>query len=99
MRLLRSVSGSALFDLDTHHVYTVAMTKKLIRHGNSAAVVLDKALLELLNVEMDTPLEVTTDGRSIIISPQSGITAESDLLESLNKVNQKHGSVLRKLGQ
>ena len=75
------------------------MTKRLIRHGNSTAVVLDKALLELLNVEMDTPLEVTTDGRSIIISPQSGITAEADLLESLNKVNRKHGSVLRKLGQ
>ena len=45
------------------------MTKKLIRHGNSAALVLDKALLDLLNVEMDTPLEVTTDGHNIIISP------------------------------
>ena len=47
------------------------MTKKLIRHGNSAALVLDKALLDLLKVQMDTPLEVTTDGKNIIISPQT----------------------------
>jgi antitoxin component of MazEF toxin-antitoxin module len=75
------------------------MTKKLIQHGNSAALVLDKALLDVLKVRMDTPLEVTTDGRNIIISPQDTETAESDLLEALEKINRRHGSVLRRLGQ
>ncbi len=75
------------------------MTKKLIRHGNSAALVLDKALLDLLKVEMDTPLQVTTDGRNIIISPQSKANAESTLLEALERINKKHGSVLSKLGK
>ena len=75
------------------------MTKKLIKHGNSAALVIDKALLDLLNVHIDTPLEVTTDGRNIIISPQTHENAEASLLESLDKINRKHGSVLRKLGQ
>ena len=37
------------------------MTKKLIRHGNSAALILDKPILDLLNVTMDTPLEISTD--------------------------------------
>ena len=75
------------------------MTKKLNRHGNSAALVLDKALLDLLKVEMDTPLQVTTDGRNIIISPQSKANAEASLLEALEKINKKHGSVLAKLGK
>jgi antitoxin component of MazEF toxin-antitoxin module len=75
------------------------MTKKLIQHGNSAALVLDKALLDVLNVRIDTLLEVTTDGKNIIISPQMVPNAESSLLESLERINQKHGSVLRKLGQ
>jgi antitoxin component of MazEF toxin-antitoxin module len=75
------------------------MTKKLIQHGNSAALVLDKALLDLLKVRMDTPLEVTTDGRNIIISPQNVADAESTILESLERINNRHGSVLRKLGQ
>jgi antitoxin component of MazEF toxin-antitoxin module len=75
------------------------MTKKLIRHGNSAALVLDKALLDLLKVKMDTPLEVTTDGRNIIISPQVNQRAEATLLESLERINQKHGTVLSRLGK
>ncbi len=75
------------------------MTKKLIRHGNSAALVLDKALLDLLKVEMDTPLQVTTDGRNIIISPQSKANAEATLLEVLERINSRHGSVLAKLGK
>jgi len=75
------------------------MTKKLIRHGNSAALILDKALLDLLKVQMDTPLEVTTDGRNIIVSPQVNERAEATLLQSLERINQKHGSVLSKLGK
>ena len=75
------------------------MTKKLIRHGNSAALILDKALLDLLKVEMDTPLEVTTDGRNIIVSPQVNERAEATLLQSLERINQKHGSVLSNLGK
>lgn len=75
------------------------MTKKLIRHGNSAALVLDKALLDLLNVEMNTPLQVTTDGRNIIISPQSRRNAEATLLDALERINNKHGSVLAMLGK
>ncbi len=75
------------------------MTKKLIQHGNSAALVLDKAILDLLNVKIDTPLEVTTDGKNIIISPQNKIESESMILASLEKINQKHSKVLRKLAR
>jgi antitoxin component of MazEF toxin-antitoxin module len=75
------------------------MTKKLIRHGNSAALILDRALLDLLKVQMDTPLEVTTDGRNIIISPQGHERAEATLLDALEKINKKHGSVLSRLGK
>ena len=75
------------------------MTKKLIQHGNSAALVIDKALMDLLKVQMDTPLEVTTDGKNIIISPQTRRNAEADLLEALDKINKRHGPVLAKLGK
>jgi antitoxin component of MazEF toxin-antitoxin module len=75
------------------------MTKKLIQHGNSAALVIDKALMELLKVRMDTPLEVTTDGRNIIISPQTSEKAGAELLAALERINQRHGSVLAKLGK
>jgi antitoxin component of MazEF toxin-antitoxin module len=84
---------------DTPRVYNWTMTKKLIRHGNSAALVLDKALLDLLKVQMDTPLEVTTDGKNIIISPQVNERAEATLLQALERINLKHGAVLSRLGK
>ena len=86
-------------DKDTQRISNGIMTKKLIQHGNSAALVIDKALLDVLKVRMDTPLEVTTDGQNIIISPQKTVNAEADLLDALDRINRKHGSVLRKLGQ
>ena len=70
-----------------------------LRHGNSAALVLDKALLHLLKVQMDTPLEVTTDGKNIINSPQTNEKAEATLLAALERINQKHGAVLSRLGK
>ena len=80
-------------------MYHFYMTKKLIKHGNSAALVLDKPLLDLLNVSFDTPLEVTTDGQNIIISPQSGESGAADVMEALEKINRSHGSALKKLGE
>src|SRR5437016_163246 len=44
-------------------------TKTLTKHGNSWALVIDKPILDLLNINSDTPLQVTTDGQSIYLAP------------------------------
>lgn len=46
------------------------MVKKLVKHGNSLALVIDKAILELLDITADTPLFIATDGRSLTISKE-----------------------------
>ncbi len=91
--------GCTLLDTGDTTCIPSTVTKKLIQHGNSAALVIDKALMDLLKVRMDTPLEVTTDGKNIIISPQTKESAEATLLEALERINQKHGSVLAKLAK
>ena len=45
------------------------MTKMLTKHGNSYAVILDKPILDLLHITPETPLNVTTDGKNIVIGP------------------------------
>lgn len=45
------------------------MLKKLVKYGNSNALVLDKAILELLNIEEGSVLKISTDGRSITLTP------------------------------
>lgn len=47
------------------------MTKTLVKHGNSYALIIDKPILDLLNIKEDTPLTVSTDGKSIVIGPEN----------------------------
>ena len=49
------------------------MIKKLVKHGNSQAIMIEKAILDLLNIDMNTELEVTTDGTSLTITPREKI--------------------------
>ncbi len=45
------------------------MIKNLTRTGNSVALVLDKQLLEAANLDPDDQVEVSTNGRVIVIAP------------------------------
>jgi len=75
------------------------MIKKLIQHGNSAALVIDKPIMDILNITNETTFELTTDGRNLILSPQTEYTQEKDVLLSLEKINKKYGPVLKRLGE
>jgi len=75
------------------------MVKKLIQHGNSAALVIDKPIMEILNITNETTFELSTDGRNLILSPQTEYTQEKDILLSLEKINKKYGAVLKQLGE
>jgi antitoxin MazE len=75
------------------------MTKTLIRHGNSLALVIDKPILEMLDISADTPLEVTTNGDSLLISPVRDKQRQKRLRASLDKINRQYGSDLRRLAE
>ncbi|MGI5880967.1 MAG: AbrB/MazE/SpoVT family DNA-binding domain-containing protein [Syntrophomonadaceae bacterium] len=75
------------------------MIKTLSSHGNSAALIIDKPILELLEITINTPLKIITDGKSIIISPVKEPDREERFRSALEKVNSNHGETLRKLGE
>ena len=75
------------------------MIKKLIQHGNSAAIIIDKPIMELLNITIETTFQLTTDGKNIILSPQNGELHDKDILHSLDNINKKYGKVLKRLGE
>jgi antitoxin component of MazEF toxin-antitoxin module len=45
------------------------MIKTLTPIGNSLGIVIERPILELLEIDRDTQLEVRTDGESLIIRP------------------------------
>jgi len=75
------------------------MVKKLIQHGNSVALVIDKPIMEILKITNDTVFELSTDGKNLILSPQIEINQEDVIIHSLEKVNKRYGAVLKRLGE
>ncbi|HQO09717.1 MAG TPA: AbrB/MazE/SpoVT family DNA-binding domain-containing protein [Clostridiales bacterium] len=75
------------------------MIKKLVKHGNSSALIIDKPIIEMLHIDENTNLELSTDGVNIIISPVSGINRTNLLKNSLQKINEKHINTLKKLAK
>ena len=75
------------------------MVKHLTQHGNSTALVIDKAILALLRITIKTPLQLTTDGRNLIISPVRDAKRQSRFRAALEAVNRRHGKTLRALAE
>ena len=75
------------------------MVKKLVSHGNSAALIIDKPILQLLKINMDTPLEISTDGKNLVISPVRDANREKKVIRALDKVNAWHSKTLKKLAE
>ena len=75
------------------------MIKKLTRHGNSMALVLDKPVLKLLHIDADTPLEISTDGEALLITPVRDERRSRKFGEALGKTNRRFGKALKKLAE
>jgi len=43
--------------------------KRLSAVGNSLGIIIEKPILELLNIDKDTELELSTDGERLILEP------------------------------
>ncbi len=94
-------------DFADHFVYTMCiqinrdliMVKNLIKHGNSYALVIDKPIMELLQMTPETELEVTTNGDHLVISPVRPKGRQAKLNRILDNINRDFGPALKKLSQ
>ncbi|HTY26318.1 MAG TPA: hypothetical protein VMC85_24540 [Desulfomonilaceae bacterium] len=75
------------------------MIKKLTKHGNSLALILDKPVLELLKIDAETPLEISTDGQTLIVSPVRDQLRRKKFQEALLATNKKYGRMLKHLAE
>jgi len=73
------------------------MVKRLTKHGNSLALVIDRPILELLKIDAYTPLEISTDGQVLVVSPVRDAEHQKKFEKALNKVNRKYGRALKHL--
>jgi antitoxin MazE len=75
------------------------MIKKLVKHGNSWALVIDRPILDLLKIAPEDPLEVTTDGKSIAIAPAAPESRKAQIAAAREKVNARYNKAFKKLAE
>ncbi|MBI4268004.1 MAG: AbrB/MazE/SpoVT family DNA-binding domain-containing protein [Chloroflexi bacterium] len=73
------------------------MLKKLTKHGNSLALVIDKGVLDILDIDDKTLLEISTDGTLLLISPVRDEERSRKFHEALGKANIKYRRTLKRL--
>lgn len=74
------------------------MIKKLSAVGNSLGLIIERPILELLNITKDTRLEVSTAGEALIIRPLSSAKRDR-VVAAADELMNAHDETFRKLAK
>ena len=74
------------------------MLKKLSAVGNSLGLIIERPILDLLDISKDTLLEVKTDGEALIIRPAK-LGKKERIRASTKRMMAVHEETLRKLAK
>ena len=74
------------------------MIKKLSAVGNSLGLIIERPILDLLDITKDTDLEVTTDGEALIIRPVK-ISKKERIRAAAKRMIKAHDETLKKLAR
>jgi antitoxin component of MazEF toxin-antitoxin module len=76
----------------------MGMTKKLSAVGNSLGLIIERPILDLLNIDANTELDISTDGHKLIIEPLQ--QARKNKIKGLHeKVMKKNDKTFQKLAK
>jgi antitoxin component of MazEF toxin-antitoxin module len=76
------------------------MRKKLVRHGNSHALVIDKTLMELLCLGEDEDVLLSVEGCRLIVTPANGAEDRQRRITALaERVMDENDELFRRLAE
>ena len=75
------------------------MLKTLTRHGNSAALVIERPILELLNSDINTVFDISTDGTALILTPVRDETRLAAVRASIGRVGKRYRRAFEELAK
>ncbi|MGD1276864.1 MAG: AbrB/MazE/SpoVT family DNA-binding domain-containing protein [Tepidisphaeraceae bacterium] len=73
--------------------------KHLTRQGNSFAIIIDRPILDMLDINEQTPLKLTSEGRKIVLEPLSEKELEQRFNAASDKVEKRFGRMFKRLAQ
>jgi antitoxin MazE len=80
-------------------IYRPYMVKRLSRSGNSLALVIDRPLLEALDIDADTELELSTDGDVLVVTPLRSRKRKNRVADHVAEAHEQYAGVFRRLSE
>lgn len=75
------------------------MIKKLSAIGDGLGLIIERSILEQLDITEDTPLEVEIDGGALVIRPVRNVTTMDRALAAADELMDAHDETYRKLAK
>ncbi len=81
------------------------MKKKLVKHGNSLALIIEKPILEMLNINEKTSLDIVMENNKLIIkieekSDKNNLKKNDAQIDAIaEKIMDKYADVFKKLAK
>ncbi len=75
------------------------MVKNLTRLGNSSALIFDKTLMELMDIDADTPLKLSVENRRLIVQPLSEAERKAHVRGVSRKLIKQNAELYRRLAK
>ena len=75
------------------------MVKKLTKHGNSLALVIDRPILDLLHIDADTPLDISTDGTRLVVAPAKPSERRQKFEEAQKVAHKRYSKAFQRLAE
>lgn len=73
------------------------MIKRLQKHGNSAALIIEKPVMQALGITEDTPLQVTVNGNALVITPANVGVGPECVTATVKELRKRYGPMLKRL--
>ena len=73
------------------------MIKKLQKHGNSSALIIEKPVMQVLGITEETPLQVTVNGNALVIPPANVGVGPERMKATIKALRKKYGPMLKRL--
>ncbi len=75
------------------------MIKTLRKQGNGQALPVDKTTMDVMGISLDTPLEVTLTGNTMVVTPVYVGLPKEKVDKSLRKMRSRYGKTLKNLAK
>ena len=75
------------------------MHTSLVPYGDKKALIIDDALLQQLDIDLETPLDLTASGGTLIVTPVRDEDVDPEFRAMMEKIKSRYSHTFKRLAE